>query len=249
MLSYHLHPSKLTLQSIVGFGARTNSDYCTVVQLFVVYKKGATQINIDFAAEQSVLPPDRLNRHCAPITQPLDMIRIAVTSCVRLFVAVVALVATSAFAQAPSYSGNWTSRPLASTPAGGASGRGWVDLIYDPVVGRPVLFGGSGNTYMNDILQIDFPGSRWVEIEPYSANVTPAGPPCPRDEHAVEYDSLNRLYWSFGGSGFACNSRLSAVGAGSSGVNVVDTTLTQATANYYGGGSSRSSRRFPSMRT
>src|SRR5215475_8736775 len=107
-----------------------------------------------------------------------------------------ALAAFSAEAQT-SFSGVWTYRPLASTPAGGAGPRGWVDLIDDWVVGRPVLFGGSGDHYFNDILQIDLAGSSWIEIEPYTpnANVTPDGPPCGRDEQAVEFDGLNRLYW------------------------------------------------------
>ena len=105
---------------------------------------------------------------------------------------IAALSSLSVFAQVPTFNGVWTSRPLASTPAGGAAGRGWVDLIYDPVAGRPVLFGGSGGTYMNDVLEIDFANSRWVEIEPYLPNVAPAGPPCPRDEHAVEWPTLER---------------------------------------------------------
>ncbi|NDP41169.1 MAG: PKD domain-containing protein [Aromatoleum sp.] len=151
-----------------------------------------------------------------------------------LLVLVVApLAATDGVAQTPSFTGVWTSRPLAFTLAGGPGGRGWVDLIYDPAAGRPVLFGGSGDNYMNDILQIDLAGNRWVEIEPYTPNVTPSGPPCPRDEHAVEYDALNALYWSFGGSGFACSSRASTVGAGSGGNALVDPSLTQTTVDYY----------------
>jgi PKD repeat protein len=86
---------------------------------------------------------------------------------------------------------------------------------------------------MNDILEIDLAGSRWVEIEPYTPIVTPYGPPCPRDEHAVEYDALNDLYWSVGGSGFACSSRAATVGAGSDATRIVDPTLTQTVVDYY----------------
>ncbi|MBI3106685.1 MAG: hypothetical protein HYY95_14145, partial [Candidatus Rokubacteria bacterium] len=155
----------------------------------------------------------------------------------RISLAVVlagALAAVSAEAQT-SFSGVWTSRPLARTSAGEAGPRGWVDLIHDPVAGRPVLFGGSGGLYMNDILQIDLPGNRWIEIEPHTpnANVTPDGPPCGRDEHAVEFDSLNRLYWSFGGSGYACNTRTSVVGAGSGPTQIVDPSLTATTVDFY----------------
>jgi hypothetical protein len=144
----------------------------------------------------------------------------------------VALLA-SIDATAASFSGVWTARPLAYTPAGGPGARGWVDLIYDPVIGQPVLFGGSGGDYMNDVLDMDLAGSRWVEVEPYEPNVTPYGPPCPRDEHAVEYDSLNRLYWSVGGSGFACGSQTSIVGAGSSSTTIVDPTLAGTTVDFY----------------
>src|SRR6185295_17298160 len=63
---------------------------------------------------------------------------------------------------AGSWSATWTNPALAATAAGAPGGRGWVDLIYDAAEARPVLFAGSGSTYKNDILQINFANARWL---------------------------------------------------------------------------------------
>ncbi len=132
------------------------------------------------------------------------------------------------------WSATWTNRKLAPTPAGGPGPRGWIDLIHDPVAGKPALFGGSGNTYMNDVLQIDFASGRWLEIEPLVLNVTsPLGPPCQRDEQAVVYDDFNQLYWSFGGSGSGCAQRQSTIGAGSTITKIVDPSLPATEVDFY----------------
>ena len=133
-------------------------------------------------------------------------------------------------AHGASWTGTWTNRLLTSGPGP----KGWVDLIYDPVAARPVLFGGSGGSYTNDIWQMDFGGVRWVQVEPLVLNVlSPYGPPCPRDEHAVEYDSLNRLYWSFGGSGYACGYLPGTMAAGSTSLQIVDPALPATQVDYY----------------
>jgi len=132
------------------------------------------------------------------------------------------------------WSATWTKRTVASTPAGGPGPRGWIDLIHDPVAQKPALFGGSGNTYMNDVLQIDFAASRWIEIEPLKLNVAnPYGPPCQRDEQAVLYDEFNHLYWSVGGSGSGCSYRASTFGAGSTATKIVDTSLPATAVDFY----------------
>jgi len=152
----------------------------------------------------------------------------------RLLVALVAAIAVGS-AQAD-WSGIWTIRPVAKTASDSPLPRAWVDLIYDPVAGRPVLVGGSGSTYRNDILQMDLPGLKWVEVEPQVANVqSPYGPPCPRDEHAVEYDAINAVYWIFGGSGYTCGSRTSVAAAGTTTSQIVDPTLPSSTVDYYKG--------------
>jgi PKD repeat protein len=156
--------------------------------------------------------------------------RSRLASCI---VAVFAAIAASSPADAQSWSGTWTSRTVASTPTGNPGPRAWVDLIVDPNANRPVLFGGSGSYYYNDILNIDFAASRWVEVEPYQPIVQPLGPPCPRDEHAVVFDDQNGLYWSFGGSGYACGRVDGRVAAGSTTTTIIDPSLPATTVNYY----------------
>ena len=142
-------------------------------------------------------------------------------------------LASSAVA-ADSWIATWTNPPLARTAVGEPGGRGWIDLIYDAAEGRPALFGGSGGGYMNDILQIDFANARWLEIEPLVIPVnSPYGPPCPRDEHAVEFDSFNRLYWSFGGSRAACGSYAGTMTTGSTTTQIVDPSLPVKPIDFY----------------
>lgn len=160
-----------------------------------------------------------------------------ILNCIRLGAPrlLVVLVTTIAIGSARAdWSGTWTLRPVVKTASESPGARGWVDLIFDPVAGRPVLFGGSGGTYRNDILQIDLPGLRWVEIEPQVDNVQSAdGPPCPRDEHAVEYDAINAVYWIFGGSGYTCGSRTSVATAGTTPNQIVDSSLASSTVDFY----------------
>ena len=151
----------------------------------------------------------------------------------RLLALVCALLVSHASAQVPSFTGAWTSRPLALTPAGLPDGRGWVDMIYDPVARMPVLFGGSGGLgYMNDIEAIDFGSGRWLEVEPYVPQPTPYGPPCGRDEYAFEFDAFNSLYWIFGGS-LGCKTTVGVVAAGSTSSTIVDLSLPATAADYY----------------
>ncbi len=149
-----------------------------------------------------------------------------------LLIAIFATIGiNSAHAQ---WSGTWTWRPVAKTPADSPGARGWVDLIFDPVAGRPVLFGGSGGTYRNDIVQMDLASLRWIGVEPQVDDVqSPYGPPCPRDEHAVEYDAFNAVYWIFGGSGYHCGSRYSVAATGTTTSQIVDPGLPSSTVDYY----------------
>lgn len=156
---------------------------------------------------------------------------------IRKCVCTVAASATLALpipALAQAWTGTWTKHTLAATPAKAPGPRGWVDLIFDSDVDRPTLFGGSGSYYYNDVLQIDFAASRWVEIEGFQRVVnSPSGPPCGRDEHAVIFDPHNGLYWSFGGSGYACGSQTGTIAAGSTTTTIVDPALTSTTVDYY----------------
>ena len=103
------------------------------------------------------------------------------------------LIATTSNAQ---LSATWT---LSAAP--GPPSRGWVDMLYDPVAHKTVLFAGSGNYYYNDIWSYDAGLDQWTQIEPFVRPVIGFTPPCGRDEYAFEYDAFNALYWSFGGSG------------------------------------------------
>src|SRR5688572_25397778 len=107
-----------------------------------------------------------------------------------------------AFFVLPSYaqlSATWTQM---NAPAG-PSQRGWVDTIYDSTIGEHALFGGSGEFYFNDVWTYSLASNRWLQLEP-NVNITGVSPPCRRDEHSVEFDARNRLYFSFGGTGFNC---------------------------------------------
>ena len=155
-----------------------------------------------------------------------------VRTCIAVLGAIAA-IAVSTPAVAQSWTGTWTKRGIAATPAKAPGTRGWVDLIFDSDVGRPVLFGGSGGVYYNDVLQIDFGAARWVEVEPYQKIVAPSGPPCGRDEHAVEFDSHNGLLWSFGGSGYACESQSGTIAAGSTTTAIIDPALPDVPTDFY----------------
>jgi PKD repeat protein len=150
-----------------------------------------------------------------------------------ILLAALAWLAGSAPAHAQSWTGTWTKRAVAATPAKAPGLRGWVDLAFDSDVDRPVLFGGSGGVYYNDVLNIDFASGRWVEVEPYQKIVAPSGPPCGRDEHAVVFDPHNGLLWSFGGSGFACGSQSGTIAAGSTTTTIIDPALPDVPVDFY----------------
>lgn len=135
---------------------------------------------------------------------------------------------------AAQWTGTWTPLAVAQSVTGQPHARSWTELIFDPVAGKPALFGGSGGTYRNDILHLDVANLRWLDIEPQVFNVqSPYGPPCSRDEHTLAYDPVNALYWTFGGSGYACAQRSGTAGAGTTTTRIVDPTLPAATVDFY----------------
>ena len=132
------------------------------------------------------------------------------------------------------WQGTWTR--MANLPF---DGRGWIDITFDELNGRTVIFGGSGAQYRNDIWRYNAATDVWTNVEPdvpcggSSLFYERHAPPTPRDEHAVEYDSFNHLYWTFGGSGFSCVNANRTAGAGTTTTTIFDPTLTQATVDYY----------------
>jgi hypothetical protein len=129
----------------------------------------------------------------------------------------------------------WTRKADTAGMPAGPGGRGWVDTIYDPVAQRTVLFGGSGGRYYNDIWHYDAVGDRWREVEPFidCDQISGFTPPTQRDEHSVEYDTINHLYWSFGGSGFGCQGPTRTAGAGTATDRIVDPALPAAAQHFY----------------
>ncbi len=117
--------------------------------------------------------------------------------------------------------------------------RGWVDITFDEANQRTVMFGGSGARYRNDIRVYDAATDTWTLVEPdvscgtHNLFYELHAPPTPRDEHAVEYDSFNHLYWTFGGSGFACVNANRTAGAGTTTAAIIDPTLSQTAVNFY----------------
>ena len=156
--------------------------------------------------------------------------RTAATAVV-LLLALGALLGAAGNASAQSWSGTWTAKSLANPPGG----RGWVDLIFDEVLGRSVLFGGSGSEYNNDIQQFNLVANTWTQAEPTVPcwAINWHVPPTPRDEHAVEYDSVQRLYWTFGGSGFGCKGNTLGADAGTTTSVVVDAALSATAVDHY----------------
>src|SRR5215510_11676341 len=107
----------------------------------------------------------------------------------------------------------------------------WIDLIYDTDYHKSALMMGVSGAYMNDVYHYDTAMDAWTEIEPFVPcnQILDFVPPYPRDEQSVEYDPLNRLYWSIGGSGYKCRSSYPdrTAAPGTTSTTLVDPTLTQ----------------------
>lgn len=141
-----------------------------------------------------------------------------------------------ASAEAADFSGVWERQAdVASRPAGPGP-RGWADMTYDSTRGKPVVFAGSGSTYLNDIWVYETLSDVWTEVEPVvECDATLKVPPTQRDEPVFEYDPYNDLYWTFGGTGFACTGPSRVAESGSDTVTVVDSTLTSDIDDFYQG--------------
>ena len=134
---------------------------------------------------------------------------------------------------AEQYAATWTRSTWSlSYPDYGPYFRAWVDMVHNPRLGKNVLFGGSMGVYANDIWHYDALLDRWDEVMPYQQSVGMT-PPCGRDEHSVEYDSYNNYYWSYGGSGYACNVVSGTGQPGSTSTQLIDATLPATTADAY----------------
>jgi hypothetical protein len=163
--------------------------------------------------------------------QPMKLARQILGVLAILWLAGISIQASAA----PSLTATWTKKAEARGMSTGPGGRGWVDLIYDPAIHKVVLFGGSGGDYYNDLWQYDSPADSWTRVEPFvnCSGITGFVPPTKRDEHVVEYDDYNRLYWTFGGSGFGCKGSARAAQSGTDSANIYDGTLVSDVPDYY----------------
>lgn len=136
---------------------------------------------------------------------------------------------------APRLTAAWAQKAQVSGEPIGPGGRGWVDLIYDPALHKTVLFGGSGGNYFNDIFQYNAATDAWTGIELFidCNGISGFVPPTGRDEHVVEYDAYNNLYWVFGGSGYGCKGSAHSAQSGTDSVTIYDNLLTSNVTNYY----------------
>lgn len=140
-----------------------------------------------------------------------------------------------AFAVGP-FTATWTLKSIAKNYPDGVGGRGWEELTYDTDLQKVVLFGGSGATYFNDIQYYDVILDTWTQIEPFvGCGTTMAGFSVPpgRDEQTLEYDPVNKLYWSVGGTGYKCAKTAFSAKDGSSSLVVVDPSLTGTVTDQY----------------
>jgi hypothetical protein len=130
--------------------------------------------------------------------------------------------------------GSWTQQQ-SWTDSTGPKPRGWMRVTYDPVNRKMVLIGGSGSEYYNDIWFWDPALDDWMMIEPHvgCSGIQDHVPPTPRDEHVVEYDPVNHLYWMFAGSGFGCTGSSRTAQFGTTTLQVVDSTLTAGSVDFY----------------
>ena len=129
----------------------------------------------------------------------------------------------------------WTQKAGTLSLPDGPGGRGWINLFYDELNQKIGLFGGSGETYLNDIWHYDATVDKWIKIQPFvdCAQLTGFVPPSKRDEHTTVYDAHNHRYWTFGGSGFNCHGSQRSAKAGTNSTTLVDPTLTATTVDYY----------------
>ena len=86
-------------------------------------------------------------------------------------------------------------------PASSPPGRDWAQLVFDPNIGKSLLFGGHDWNMgeFNDTWTWD--GTDWVEL-------LPANSPSPRATHSMVYDQNRGTVILIGGQGFGTNNEM-----------------------------------------
>jgi hypothetical protein len=145
------------------------------------------------------------------------------------------LLAGAVPAHGQAWTATWTQKAYPKGLPDGPGGRGWVDITFDSINGRIALVAGSASIYLDDVWWYDSATDTWTMREPYftCSQINDFVPPTGRDEYALEYDPVNQLYWTFGGSGYACVGPNRTAGTGTTTTAIVDTTLTATAVNAY----------------
>src|SRR5215475_6841278 len=137
-------------------------------------------------------------------------------------------------AAAPSEGQAWTATWTQKSDAAPGS-RAPVDMTFDTIQGRAILFGGSASVPLNDVWQYDTAADRWLQIQPAVACPSDPAQPTGRAESSLGYDPLNQLVWIFGGSGVGCFSSTRTAGKGTTTTAILDQSLPATTADFYKG--------------
>jgi len=127
-----------------------------------------------------------------------------------------------------SWTASWTQK--ANPPWGP---REEVKAAFDTVNAVAVLFGPSASQPLSDVWQHDVGTDRWTQLESHEACPPNFTPPTGREDFALEYDSINQLFWMFGGSGSGCNGPARMARLGTTPTAIVDPTLSAGTLNFY----------------
>ena len=171
----------------------------------------------------------------APKSEERQLRRRGTFSFLVITILAAALFAGATPSNGQSLTATWTQNAYPAGASNGPGGRGWVDLTYDLVNRRVVLVGGSASGSMNDVWWYDAVSDRWSIVAPPStcSHISDFVPPTGREEHAVEYDPVNQLYWMFGGTGSDCVGPNRTAWTGTTTTAIVDPTLTATTPNVY----------------
>ena len=128
------------------------------------------------------------------------------------------------------WTATWTQK--ADPPPGS---RAWIDMAFDTVQGRAVLFGGTASQPLNDVWQYDTAADQWLQLEPAQGCPSDMAHPAGRAGYSLEYDPTNQLFWIFGGVGVGCNGSARIAGKGTTTTAIVDQSLPATTVDFYKG--------------
>src|SRR5262245_41571840 len=140
------------------------------------------------------------------------------------------LLAAAAPSEGQTWTATWTQKSDA-TPGPRAP----VDMTFDTVQGRAILFGGTASVSLNDVWQYDTVADRWLQIQPAMACPSDPAQPAGRVESSLGYDPLNQLVWIFVGSGVGCSSSTRTAGKGTTTTAILDQSLPATAVDFYKG--------------